>query len=194
MVQPRVLIAEPGDEERVVATIVLAFGSDPPARWMFPEPNQYLANFPEFTRAFGGAALQHQSAFHIENFAGVALWLPPGVQPDENALSALLERAVIPEQLPHVYAILEKLGQYHPSEPHWYLPMTGVDPASQRKGFGSELLRHALGQVDAQRLPAYLESTNEKNISLYEKHGFKLLGKIEVADCPPIFPMLREAQ
>lgn len=194
MVQSAVMTAGPNDEERVIGTIVLSFGSDPPARWMFPEPHQYLANFPHFARAFGGGALLHQSAYYVENFAGVALWLPPGAQPDETALVALLERAISAEQLPHVFAILEKLSQHHPTEPYWYLPMTGVDPLKQRKGYGSMMLHHALQRIDQQHLPAYLESTNPKNIPLYEKHGFELMGTINVADCPPVFPMLRGAR
>lgn len=186
--------AEPNDEDRVLATIVLAFGSDPPARWMFPEPHQYLTNFPQFARAFGGAALQHRSAYYVEKFAGVALWLPPGAQPDEKALTALLERAVSAKKLPHVFAILEVLYQFHPAEPHWYLPMTGVDPAKQRNGYGSMMLRHALQRIDQDHLPAYLESTNAANLPLYERHGFELLGTIKEAEAPPMFPMLRGAR
>jgi ribosomal protein S18 acetylase RimI-like enzyme len=174
--------------------MVLAFGSDPPARWMFPDPHQYLSHFPHFVRAFGGRALDHRSAYYVDNFAGVSLWLPPGVQPDETALVALLERSVSAERLPYVFAILEQLGRFHPTEAHWYLPMTGVDPSKQGNGYGSTMLRHALQGIDQDQLPAYLESTNPGNIGLYERHGFKLLGTIEVADAPPMFPMLREAR
>lgn len=188
------MIAEPADEDRVINTIVLAFESDPPARWMFPGPDDYYANFPYFARAFGGGALSQQSAYYVEDFAGVALWLPPGLQPDEAALIALLERAVAAEKLPQVFSILEQLGRFHPTEPHWYLPMTGVDPASQGLGYGTTMLHHALQRVDQDHLPAYLESTNPKNIPLYERHGFELLGAVEVAEAPPMFPMLRSAR
>ncbi len=194
MVQSAVLTAGPNDEERVLGTIVLSFGSDPPARWMFSEPHDYLANYPHFARAFAGGALKHQSAYYVDDFAGVALWLPPGAQPDENALLALLERTISGDKLAHVFAILEQLSQYHPTGPHWYLPMTGVDPLRQGNGFGSMMLRHALQGIDQQHLPAYLESTNPKNIPLYERHGFELLGTVNVADCPPMFPMLRGAR
>ncbi len=189
-----VITAGPRDEEHVMATIVLAFGNDPPARWMFPQPQQYLANFPLFARAFGGAALSQRTAYCIDMFAGVALWLPPDAEPDEAALTALLERAVSANKLPHVFTILEKLGKYHPAEPHWYLPMTGVDPARQRNGYGSRLLAHALQRIDQDHLPAYLESTNPANIPLYQKHGFELMDTVSVSDAPPMFPMLRQAR
>ncbi len=189
-----VLTAGPEETDRALATIVMAFGADPPARWVFPDPQQYLRHFTEFSRAYGGGALACQSAHYVNDFAGVALWLPPGQQPDEAALVALLERTVDGERLPKVFEILEQLGQFHPSEPHWYLPMIGVDPARQGKGHGACLLKHGLQLVDQAHLPAYLESTNPANIPLYERHGFEVVGTVEVADAPPFFPMLRKAR
>jgi len=192
MLTTSVLTAETTDQADIIATIVLSFSSDPPARWLFREPNQYLSNFPHFVLALGGNALANESAYYLDNFAGAALWLPPGVQSDEHAVAELLERTVTPEQLPHVFAIMDQLADAHPKEPHWYLPMIGVDPAKQGQGLGSRLLRHTLQRVDEEHVPAYLESTNPANIPLYEKHGFKLLRTIKVADAPPLFPMIRE--
>ena len=84
------------------------------------------------------------------------------------------------------------MGRYHPSEPHWYLPLMGVDPFHQGRGLGSALMQHALVPCDRDHALAYLESTNPKNIPLYERHGFELLGTIQVGTSPPIFPMLRK--
>ena len=55
----------------------------------------------------------------------------------------------------------------------------GVDPSQQGKGFGSALLHHALIQCDCDSKLAYLESSNPKNIPLYQRHGFELLGTIQ---------------
>ena len=53
-------------------------------------------------------------------------------------------------------------------------------------------MTHALQQCDRDRLLAYLESTNPRNITLYERHGFKALGQIQVGSSPPMVPMLRK--
>ena len=66
------------------------------------------------------------------------------------------------------------------SEPHWYLPMIGVDPAKQGNGYGSALLKHALERCDGEGKLAYLESSSPKSVPLYQRHGFQLVGTIQV--------------
>ena len=80
----------------------------------------------------------------------------------------------------------------HPLEPHWHLPLIGVDPAHQGKGIGSALLSHILDVCDAQNVSAYLEATSPQNVPLYERHGFEAVGSIQVADSPQIIPMLHK--
>jgi ribosomal protein S18 acetylase RimI-like enzyme len=84
------------------------------------------------------------------------------------------------------------MSHYHPHEPHWYLAVIGVDAARQGFGLGSMLVQHTLASCDKDQVPAYLESTNPKNIPFYERHGFELLGTIQAGASPPMFPMLRK--
>ena len=182
------------EAEQAVAVIVLAFSTDPAARWSYPDPDRYLRHFPAIVRAFGGKAFAHGTGYHVGGFAGAALWLPPGIEPDEEALAAVLKASVAEERQAAVFAVFEQMGRHHPREPHWYLPLVGVDPVHQRKGHGSALLQHALRQCDQDHVPAYLESSNPANIPLYERHGFEVLATIQVGSSPPIFPMLRAAR
>ena len=122
------------------------------------------------------------------------MWLPPNVHPDETALGTLIEGTVLPDKQGDVGAVMEQMAGVHPSEPHWYLPLIGVDPLYQGRGLGDALMAHALRRCDADHLPAYLESTNPRNISLYERHGFKAIGRIQVGMSPPLVPMLRAAR
>jgi ribosomal protein S18 acetylase RimI-like enzyme len=86
------------------------------------------------------------------------------------------------------------MEKYHPTEPHWYLPLIGVDPSQQGNGVGSALMKHALEIVDRDHMPAYLESSNPKNVSLYERHGFEVIGEIQVGSSPTMRPMFRSAR
>jgi ribosomal protein S18 acetylase RimI-like enzyme len=74
------------------------------------------------------------------------------------------------------------------------LLLLGVDPAFQRQGYGSALLADMLDRCDREHAAAYLESTNPRNIPLYQRHGFRLLGTVQVGSAPPLFPMSREVR
>lgn len=189
---PIIKTAMPADEGHVIDTLALAFVADPAVRWVWPDPQKYLTHFPGFAKAFGGRAFAHGSAYYVDGYAGAALWLPPDVHPDMEALAALMQSTVSEHVQKDALAVFEQMGSYHPSEPHWYLPLLGVDPLRHGKGFGSALMRHALGRCDRDGKPAYLESSNPRNIPLYERHGFELLGTIQVGASPSIFPMLRK--
>lgn len=181
----------PSDAERAVAVIGLAFAADPAARWTFPDALTYLTHFPAMVRAFSGHAFAQGTAYHIDGFAGAALWLAPGVGPDQETLVSIVKQAAPPERQADLFGVFERMGDSHPAEPHWYLPLIGVDPMEQGKGHGSALLRRVLRRCDRDGVLTYLESSNPANIPLYERHGFKLLDTIQVGSSPPIFPMLR---
>ena len=57
MPDPFIRTAMAADAERCLATLTLAFSGDPPCRWAWPDPQQYLEAFPGFARAFGGRAI-----------------------------------------------------------------------------------------------------------------------------------------
>ena len=56
------------------------------------------------------------------------------------------------------------------------------------------LLARSLEAVDAAHQAAYLESSNPRNVPLYERFGFQVVGTIQAGSSPPIYPMLRAAR
>ncbi len=190
---PDIRIAEEADRNPAIHSLILSFSSDPLVRWIWPEPSVYLAVQEGFD-AFGGGAIDSNTAYVAGNFEGIAFWMPPGVEPDEDRMVAFLQRTVPEERQEAVFGLFEKMDEFHPEETCWYLPTIGVDPACQGKGIGSQLMKHALQIIDEAGLPAYLESSNPRNISLYERHGFEIVGQIQVADSPVAHPMFREAR
>lgn len=184
------------EEDRRTAfdTVLLAFSTDPFARWVFPNPAQYVAVSPEFGDAFGGRGFAHGSVDMVEDGSGVAFWLPPGVEPDGERMQAIIEQSVPADRMHDLGGVIEQMGESHPTEPCWYLPIIGVDPAMQGRGIGSALLKHGLARSDADGVPAYLESSNPRNITLYERHGFEVIRTIQVGSSPPVVPMIRRPQ
>ena len=69
-----------------------------------------------------------------------------------------------------------------------------IRDSHQGRGLGAELMKYALARCDEEHLPAYLESSNPANISLYERHGFEIMGRIQTENSPPVHPMIRAAR
>ena len=194
MQQQRHPVRPAADEDRAVATIVEAFATDPITRWFVRDDARYRKFFPQFVRVFGGGAFANGSADTVADSAGVALWLPPNVGPDDEQMGAVAAQAVPEEEQEERFAFMGQMGEFHPAEPHWYLPLIGVDPKQQGHGYGSALLQHALERADRDHLPAYLEATSPKSKPLYERHGFEVIGEIQAGSSPPMWPMLRKAR
>lgn len=185
-----------GEDERTkaLATLTLAFAADPVERWLYPESEQYLADFPRFLAAFGGRAFGERTVWRLGEFSAVALWLPPGIDPDGDAIATVLASSVAPAQHDDMFAVLGQMDAAHPTYPHWYLPWFGVDVALQGSGLGSQLLKSCLGIVDESHLPAYLETPNPRTISFYKRIGFEVTGEAKAGACPPVTFMLRAAR
>lgn len=180
------------DEESALGPLVLAFANDPAARWMYPDAHQFRIFFPRFVRAFAGKAFALGTAQRAKGFRGTALWLAPGIEPDDHALESLVEETVAPSRRANVFAMFEKIGAHRSATPHWYLPLIGIDPRHQGQGLGSMLLGHTLAECDRNGTAAYLEASNARNVPFYARHGFRLRNEIQVGDSPTLFAMVRE--
>ncbi|MGQ0686456.1 GNAT family N-acetyltransferase [Bradyrhizobium sp.] len=188
---PEVTSATKSIEASAIKTVVLGFAADPMARWVWPDSTEYMRIMPQFVRAFGGRAFEHGTAYVTEGARAAALWLPPGIEPDEAAMAAIMvqtERPDIADDLGHV---LQGMARYHPHEPHWYLPLIAADPNWTGHGLGGLLMKHALRRCDEEGVAAYLESSNPRNVSLYERHGFRVIGEIQHGSSPTMRPMMR---
>ena len=75
-------------------------------------------------------------------------------------------------------AVVDDLHRQQISVPHYYLFFIGIDPFNQGKGFAGRLIRPMLDRLDAEKIPCYLTTQNERNISLYEHFGFRVIGSM----------------
>jgi ribosomal protein S18 acetylase RimI-like enzyme len=186
--------AREADASEIGRQLWKAFRDDPVQRWLFPADAAYegrgLANFELVVRRTLEVGLVHTTG----GLEGAALWLPPGRDLLERPggtrfgwRSMLLLRGAIVRGA----RFFQVLARHHPHEPHWYLPVLGTDPAFQGRGVGSALLGAVLARSDAEGLPAYLESSKERNIPFYRRHGFEVQGTLQVPGGPTVWPMRR---
>src|SRR6476646_3796302 len=114
-------VATTTDEDRAIATLVTAFANDAVTRWFLRDAHFYLTYWPRLIRALGGAAFDGGTAHSIDDHAGVALWLAPGVSSDDEALGALAVEAAPEDQQDEIFAFMAQVAEFHPHDPHWYL-------------------------------------------------------------------------
>jgi ribosomal protein S18 acetylase RimI-like enzyme len=195
MYPPKVSRAKPDDRFRALSTLALAFCSDPLLRWMFPSSESYFANIIEIFDVFGGHSIDGDTCLITPAFEGAALWVAPGVETNEEEVGKIFEKIFSPHFLPKVGEMLAAMDSYHPHDGNcWYLPLIGVDPGHQNKGVGAALMKHMTEKLDNEGAIAYLESSNQKNISLYLRHGFEVIGEVQVHDSPIVTPMVRKCR
>ena len=185
------------DEQLLGALLSVSFSTDPFVRWLMPNPVDFQHDSQKHPRRAYSQAFEARTIFVIGDFAGAAAWLPPGAKIDrsEEIAQAAPQSATSDLGFPPEFSeLISQSAAYCPSEPHWYLGLIAVDPAYRGRGLGTKLMEHCLSFVDRDGLPAYLESTNSANTSLYRRFGFEQLAEVQVGAAPPRFPMLRPAQ
>ena len=73
--------------------------------------------------------------------------------------------------------------------------MLGTDPAHQGEGVGSALVRHVLDDRANSGEPAYLETQTEAIVPFYQRHGFEVIGELDVpGGGPHVWLMWRDPQ
>lgn len=179
------------DLESMLNTLVPAFAEDPVwGDWAFPDrPRSTLQRRALFKLWLEGA-LQYSTVRVTTGCEAVAVWYPPagtGSSPQEQRDLASMARALLHERADIFLQGSEMLEAAHPhDEPHYYLALIGTDVRHRGHGIGTALLRDNLAWIDAQGMPAYLESTHPKNIARYERLGFRKLGAIRLPDEGPL--------
>lgn len=172
-------------------TLVPAFADDPVwGDWAFPDRSRSTLQRRALFQLWIEGALHFRWVRVIGDCEAVAVWYPPeGTRssPQERLDLACMARALLHERADVFLQGSEMLEAAHPqNERHYYLCLIGTDTRHRGQGIGTALLRDNLAMIDAERMPAYLESTNPKNIARYESLGFKSIGAIQLPDNGPV--------
>lgn len=73
-----------------------------------------------------------------------------------------------------------KIKSFHPKEPFNYLWFLGVRPEFQGSGKGSQLLDEIIESSRRDNRPIYLETSVERNLPWYQKHGFEIFNTLDL--------------
>lgn len=77
----------------------------------------------------------------------------------------------------------QTIAAHAPLHPFTYLRTLGVDPHSQGRGLGSQLVEWVVRAAPV-GLPVYLETAKEENLGFYARHGFMCVGDFRCLGVP----------
>ncbi len=170
------------DLDGVTATLTAAFESDPLWGWAFPEPRGLEA----WWRLLVASALRYPWTWIADDYAAVSVWIPPGgveLTKEEEATIEPLLNGLLGARAAEVLELLERFDASHPKDrTHYYLSLLATHPDHRGEGLGMSLLADNLARIDAEAMPAYLESSNSANDPRYERQGFSRVGSFTRPD------------
>ena len=181
---------DPSQLETASNALIIGFSSDPFQRWLMPDPTIYYKNFKKWTDNACKQSFLAEGVYGDENNYGTAVWFPPGYDIDFTNISETY-KDIPKDRIEEAFKIFEELGESRVNDA-WYLEYLAVDPSKQGLGLGSLILKESLKMIDELGEAAYLESSNPKNMSLYERFGFRFLKKIQVGSSPQLNTMFRQ--
>jgi|TARA_R110002072_G_scaffold106585_6_gene232688 GNAT superfamily N-acetyltransferase len=195
-VPPNIRNADLNDLDTLVDTLSDSFTHDPMFNWVFPRTQLYPFFFHMLVR---DVYLPRGIVHTEESGRAAALWLPPEERFELAPRLGLLRlglKLIRHDGLRPVWRVYQQgsvFARHHPAEPHYYLQFLGCRQSSQGQGIGAELLKRGTTVCDSRGMPAYLESSNPRNVPLYERHGFEIRAQQAIGENgPTVWFMWRE--
>lgn len=182
------------DLQRAADIASEGFFDDPVMSWIFDDEHTRADALRTSFGVLAGRFLRRGGRVDLHGDECVAMWLPPE-PPDEPGGPALQGdslRHFTPAVVARFTTLSETMEGAHPVAPHWYLGVVATRPAHQGRGLGAQLIRDVLDMCDADGVPAYLESSNSRNLPFYYRLGFVETGELPIPDGPTLYPMWRE--
>jgi GNAT superfamily N-acetyltransferase len=199
MPSPSLRVATEADADAVGETLTLAFRADPVwGPYAFPDRERRIEQSRRLWTAYAQAAMRFPWTLVTPACEAVAVWIPPNepelTEEQEAEFEALAVAVLGSEQAEVVLGALDALDAEHPNdEPHYYLSLLATHDDHRGKGLGMALLAACLERIDAEHMPAYLESTNPANDARYRRHGFEPHGTVIMPNGHVVTTMWRQA-
>ncbi|TQM31954.1 acetyltransferase (GNAT) family protein [Nocardia bhagyanarayanae] len=191
---PTVRSATPADIPRATRTLGRAFADYAWTRHTIDarDHEQRVRGMQELFLTHIG--LPHGRVWIADEGAAVAVWTTPATDAGPAFAELAPRFADLAGDRAAAYAAADAaLAPHRPVEPVWFLGTVGVDPDSQGRGLGGAVIRPGLAAADRAGVPAFLETSEKRNVGFYERLGFRVTATVDLPDGgPTTWAMLRD--
>lgn len=171
----------------LAVTLGRAFTDDPMVLWTFGAKADRAERLAAYFRVLDEPYVELGMLWEAGDGAGVALWVPAGAtaQMAEAEAVSLVERRAMAEDGAREDVFWPWVQSKIPDDRLWFLDHIGVDPAGQGGGVGGALVAFGLARARADGAGAWLETGVERNVSFYERFGFRVVDDDDAPDGGP---------
>jgi ribosomal protein S18 acetylase RimI-like enzyme len=170
--------------KHAIDVLTNTFWEDPLTVYFFPEEEKRKRFLPLFSEFMLKQGLRYGDVFVTSpNVVGVGIWTHS--KTIETTLWRLIRSGGLKQYWVFGSALIKKMTKVNEfvSErrrrlavnPYIHLGSLAVDPKHQGQGYASKLIRPMLQRLDEMKIPCYLETQSESNVSLYQHYGFEVL-------------------
>jgi len=179
-----IIVLEKTQINQATETLVAAFDKDPIYEYILSDTKSKKY---EISRNVWDATLRYAQPYnHIyttPGVKGIAAWIPPGNYPLNVWRLLRVGFYKLPflvsfkglKKFISLFSLIEKYHEQDMFQPHWYLFALGVSEVYQGQGIGGLLIEPILQQASEEKLPCYLETSTERAVRFYQRHGFEII-------------------
>ncbi|MDH4263701.1 MAG: GNAT family N-acetyltransferase [Spirochaetia bacterium] len=190
-------------EKEAIQVLSMSFVNDPGIAFFSPNPVKRMHHTIKMVSGMSGILNSFGKKFMIktnDKIAAVAMWVPPG----KNINNWRLIKAgfiLIPfvmglrvfRKIMMFLDIAMRLQEEHmENRDHWHLFYVGVNPASQRNGYGKAVISEILGESDKTKIPVFVQVFTEEGQRFFKKNGFEIISKTKFSEDCIMNCMIRE--
>ena len=165
-----------------------AFQEDPTFTEIISEETERIENLIHLFKFVIKYGLKYGLVIMTSGMEGISVWLPPektvittwkAIKSGAFSLVLKIKSKTLNLQR-KIDNYMEDMHKRLVPDPHWFLPVIGVEPEYQGLGHGKNMLSFMINHIEEERLPIYLETNSTKNVQFYNKFDFFVLHKEKI--------------
>ena len=185
--------------QKIAKILAQAFVEDPMFSFIFPKSETRLQALNACFQPFVADGVSRGEVVLAPEEQGVCIWYPPEVSVFDDRFEEIVAEVIFitsqfggQEAAERFEQLANQVGAKEPTVPRCEVLWIALLPKARGKGIGGSLLLPALNCADTKQVGCYLVSSNRRNISFYERHGFQKNCLIQVSDMYSMTGMWRD--